>query len=293
LHMPKSLTSTIEHLQFIIDRGETTARFLNKKEMNSVAFFCVGLIQRLHDVSESLKMLMENISRKSNLEFGAGIILRSALLDALISFNLYKIILQSESNNATEEEKHRLAKEYCEMMLADGLGQTAKYIKAARDTGLVDEARYRSLLQNFTHTHQRFFRPYVNDGSLPLLKNNTFLSPVDLFKRLAHTPELHDLSKIYDAYLFFSKYDHFGILYYDVVNQPFNEQIDRIAKGIEVMIGSFSTLHMALRIYHPDDFLIRQSTEIAAYLYEHIIAPVMTENSPNEEGDEQKPKGSV
>lgn len=267
------MEETINHLEFIISHTGKTSKHLDNSELTSTQLFCFGLLERLQNASLALKILLQTISCNPSLEFSCGIILRSCLLDSLIALNLYKILLDNEKGSKSEEEKENNVKEFCEENLSDGLSATIKYISAAKDANIITQSQLKETFKNMANNYSTFFKPYPDDGSIPLLKYSKYYAPAELFKNLANSQELKELTKIYDEYLFFSKYDHFGILYYEVARQNFSEQMERIKKGIELFIGTQSILHFTLLKYSRDDtFLSNQSNIATEYLHTKIFS---------------------
>lgn len=268
-----------EHLDFTIAHIEKTNQYLNGNQLNSIQFFSATLLERLSKTAKGLKVLLVDINSNQDLEFSCGIILRSSLLDILIVQNLYKILVENEESSLTEPEKEATVKEFCNQMLADGLENTVKYIKAAKDVNIITQQQLADTYKKFVKNYQKFFEPYANDGTVPKPKYS-FISPDKLFKRLANTPKLKELSKIYDSYLFFSKYDHFGVLYYETSRQSYLEKLNRIRRGIELFIGTQAILHLALRMYSNNDAFLNEQSNIAAkYLDENILNPQNHSNS--------------
>lgn len=268
------MDTSLQYLDFVISHSNKTSLYLDKKNLNSIQFFCIGLLERLASSALALKILLEKINNNLSLEYACGIILRSTLLDTLIVFNLYNILIDNEASEKTKDEKEQIVKRFCDTILSDGLDNTLKYIKAARDVNTITQQQLEDTYRNFVLKHQNFFEPYSNDGSKPVLKNEKYYSPAELFKKIANSPHLKDLSKIYDSYLFFSKYDHFGILYYEVSRQKYIEQLNRISKGVELFIGTQSILHLTLRMYSNNDSFLNHQSEIAAqYLWDKILDP--------------------
>lgn len=263
-----------DHLDFTISHVEKTNQHLNGKQLSSIQFFSATLLERLSKAAKGLKALLSDINNNQDLEFSCGIILRSSLLDILIVQNLYKILIENEESTKTEIEKEEIVKTFCDKMLADGLENTVKYIKAANDVGIINQQQLTDTYKNFANKYQKFFEPYANDGTAPKPKY-TFISPDKLFKQLANTPKLKELSKIYDSYLFFSKYDHFGILYYETSRQSYLEKLNRIRRGVELFIGTQAVLHLALRMHSGNDAFLNEQSNIAAqYLSDKILFPV-------------------
>lgn len=270
-----------EHLDFTISHVEKTNQYLNGKQLNSIQFFSATLLERLAKASKGLKALLSVINNNQDFEFSCGIILRSSLLDILIVQNLYKILIENEESTKTEAEKEEIVKEFCDKMLADGLEKTVKYIKAARDVNIINQQQLTDTYKNFVNNYQKFFEPYANDGTVPKIKAKyAFVSPDKLFKYLANTPKLKELSKIYDSYLFFSKYDHFGVLYYETSRQSYLEKLNRIRRGVELFIGTQAILHLALRMHSSNDTFLNEQSRIAAqYLSDKILFPVSQQQS--------------
>lgn len=273
-----------DHLDFTISHVEKTNQYLNGKQLNSIQFFSATLLERLSKAAKGLKVLLSDINNNQDLEFSCGIILRSSLLDILIVQNLYKILIENEASAKTEAEKEEIVKEFCDKMLADGLENTVKYIKAARDVNIINQQQLADTYKNFVKNYSKFFEPYANDGTVPKPKY-TFISPDKLFKNLANTPKLKELSKIYDSYLFFSKYDHFGVLYYETSRQSYLEKLNRIRRGVELFIGTQAILHLALRMHSGNDIFLNEQSNIAAqYLSNKILFPASQSQQQNPGG---------
>lgn len=268
------MNKTNEFLDFIIDQHERTSRHLHQKDLNSIQFFCIGLLERQANAAKALRVLIKEIHQNPALEYSCGIILRSVLLDTLLALKLYSLVLENDAGNKTDAEKEAVIKGYCDTILSDGLENTLTYIKAAKDVGIITGQQHTDTMNNFAKKYERFFKPHPQDGSKPQLKITTFFSPAQLFKQIAANPKLKQLAKLYDSYLYFSKYDHFGIMYYEVARQPYYEQWGRIKRGIELFVGTNSILHTVLRMYSGNDpFLIKQSNEAAKYLMDEILDP--------------------
>lgn len=265
------MQTLFDHLDFVTNHVQKTNDHLNQKQLNSIQFFSANLLERLSKASKGLKVLLSCINSDNDLEFSCGIILRSALLDILIVQNLYKILIENEGSSKNENEKEEVVKKFCDTILADGLENTVKYMKAAKEVNIIKQDQLTEMYKNFVRANQEFFQPYAGDGSVPICKY-TFISPDKLFKRLANTPQLKELSKIYDSYLFFSKYDHFGILYYETSRCAYTNKINRIRRAIELFIGTLAILHLGLRLYSDNDSFLNDQSNIAAkYLCEKIL----------------------
>lgn len=247
---------------------------MNGKSLNSVQILSIALLERLCKTSKALRILLSNIDNDQDLEHSCGIILRSSLLDTLIAFNLYTKHINAEINSVTKVKDEEQINEFCDKALADGLVHTIKYIKAAKDSNIIDQQQLEQTYKNLTENYSTFFDSYPNDGTTPELKSKykQFLSPEKLFKSLAQAPKFKELSKIYESYLFFSKYDHFGIQYYEVSRKPFSDKKNLIKQAIDFFVGIQVILHDLLDSYSNNDLFLKNQAMISgSYLSEKML----------------------
>ncbi|UAY55762.1 hypothetical protein [Arachidicoccus terrestris] len=264
------MVTSIKHLNFIIDHANSTMDYLDGKANIGLPFFCICMIERLSKGSKSMALLLQNIEKEPDLEFSCGIILRSLLLDALSVYNLFHIMAE-EGNYKDEAARLKAAEAFCDTMLSDGLEHTLKYVKMAKDVNTISREMLEQTYKNLVSRYNIFFASYANDGTKPVLRNANRYSPAELFTRIATTRRFKELSKIYDSYLLFSKYDHFGILYFEASRQPFGDKLHKIKEAIRMFITSFSMLHAILAKYLKEEFLESQSNIASKYLFEKIL----------------------
>lgn len=261
-----------QYLNFLIAHCRRTIEYFDKKNLNSIQFSCICLLERLSNPSIALKTLLEKINSDQSLEYACGIIVRSTLLDTLIVLNFYNILIENESGTKAFDEKKQIAEEFCAKILSDGLDKTLNYINIAKDLNVITQQQLEEAYKNFVSGRENYFKPYANDGSRPVVKNKKYYSPTDLFRRIANNSKLKELSKIYDSYLFFSKYDHFSVLYYEVWRQDYIKKLERIHKAVELFILTQSILHLVLRLYSDkDEFMKNQSYESSKYLNDNFL----------------------
>jgi len=265
------MDTSITHLRFINDHCNKTSIYLDKKTINKIQVFCLGLLERLSNSSNAIAILLEQIQVNPSLEYACGIILRSSLLDALIVFNLYQKMTENEDGLRTYTEKEQILNKFCESIFSDGLENTIRYLKEAKNLNLLTQGILQESYVNLVKGKEFLFEPYNNLGSEPIVKEKKPFSPTSLFKNIAISPKLKELSKIYDSYLFFSKYDHFGIIYYEVRKYEFVNKLRLIRQSIEILMLSHAILHLILRSFSDNDSYLNDQSNIAAkYLSDNI-----------------------
>lgn len=263
----------LQHLNFIRDTaGATCSHFYEGPTVNPIQGFCISLLERLRHVTLTLSLLFEAMNRERAHEFSAGILTRALLLDTLIGMNLLLVLKKAESDGTSPEEREARILQFCNIMLADGLGQTLTYLDSAREMGLISAEQLAESYTNFTHNHTPFFNNYPEDGTRPVLKYPKADGPGKLFKNLAQHPELQNVAKLYDAYLYFSKYDHFGIMASEIIREPLGNKIRTYVNVAEAFVADLTFLHVILDVQSNGDAFIAQQSELSnRYLQEEVI----------------------
>lgn len=264
----------LQHLQFIQSAAAETCSQLYTKEINSVQTFCLTLLERLQHSAGSLILLFNAMNDDRSHEFSAGIITRSQILDTLIGMNLLLVVKKAEADGVDAPERESRILEFRNIMLADGLSQTIFYLKKAKDLGLITEDNLKTNFTNFVHTYKPFFNEYAIEGAEPTMKYPKAAGPTDLFKNLANHPELKNIASLYDAYLYFSKYDHFGIMSSQIIREPWGTKMKIYLDAYEALVAALSFLHVILAGQEPaDEFIKQRLTATNQYPLEQVIKP--------------------
>ncbi len=220
---------TFEQLDFIIRQTNEIAVHFDKHEPNNISMFSMCMLDRLNFGAESLKILLERVEQKPQVDFGSGVIIRSLLLDYLIVLNAFEIFERNLSNSTSFENE---LKEYCLMMLCDSVRNTLEYFNSLR--GNVPDALLTKMYKNLVASNPNCFEGCDENGQ-PLIKIKKYKSPKKLFETLMNSKSLKKFRGIYTAYLYYSKYDHFGNIYYGLSRQSKEQQKSFIQISINVL----------------------------------------------------------
>ncbi len=115
------MDNTIKHIDFLWSTIPTTLNIFNAKNLKPTQLFSVGLLERLYYASYSISFQIENYKNHKQLDFSIGLTLRALLLDALTSFNLYKVICDLQMSGEITSKIETIADQYCNRVLADGI----------------------------------------------------------------------------------------------------------------------------------------------------------------------------
>jgi len=235
--------------------------------VHSVQYFALGLLKRLLHASKSLSLSLKNFQNEPELDFSMGLILRAILLDTLIGLNFYKLLKDNLEKGITSEEMKASTLNFCDRILADGLDNTAAYLQTATSLGLYTETDLKKAFNTFAKSYSDYFEPHQGDGIKPKSKYPKAPGPSDLFKTIAVDLDMKTISRIYDLYLYYSKYDHFGILYFEVQKETLSEKIKRRNKCINLFVRHCTILFDILeRVSQKDPFVAKEYELVNNYL---------------------------
>jgi hypothetical protein len=228
--------------------ADTLSNFITTTKSNTQKV-CLGLIQRLRDSSVALQVLFNNCNGIPGLEFSAGIILRSVVLDCLIGLNMFKII---QDNFSKGKEPLTDLEAFSNRILSDGLDHTLNYIQKSQKKNAVIKTKEQLIktFATFAEEFKEFIKPYNSDGKRPELIFDK-ISTSDLFDNVLGEEILkNQVVSIWDAFQMYSKVDHFGILYFKVVEISMAKPMDNILRNLNILISHNSIMHLIL--YHTD-----------------------------------------
>lgn len=264
----------IKHLEFLQASSEKTCNYLSDKEINTIPFFCLGLLKRIQDTTTSTKALFEILLQNQKHGFSIGILFRALILDTLLSMYLTMSIKIGEAQEKTSEEIERDVAEFCNKFLSDGLKETLNYIKDAKTFCMRTEIETAQSFIKMGEVYRPFFDNYQDDGTVPILKSEfkDKTTAKEMFKQLAENNDFKEVSKIYDIYSYLSKYEHFGIVYFHAINENLDSKLNIFSKAVEAFVGHNAILHFVLAKYSQNDAFITEQLRLANdYLLKNVI----------------------
>ncbi len=205
-------------LEFTIDTSSKVLSLLNREKLDSSTLtFCLVGIDRLMKASRGLKKLIVDSRIDHDLEYSAAIVLRSVFSDALIILNAY---LRREED----------LEDFCYAALASSVEHLVKNVEFLDNEGEI-KAEYDSIVNKYPE----YFNEHHTDGTKPKVKSKSISSKElrneILFRNLKNSDYTNEYSGIYQAYLYYSKYDHFGEIYHDFQELGYEEQIRKIVRS--------------------------------------------------------------
>jgi hypothetical protein len=256
-----------QHIEFFSSTIPTILNHYDGKEVNELQYFALGMLRRLEHGSISLKILLQNFEETPEVEFSSGLIIRALYLDMLISLNLYKIFKENHEKSASETEAKESVSIFCKTFLADGLDQTATYLQQMVSFGFKTNKELQEAFNSFAKSYPTYFSNHKGDGSKPKSIYPKAAGPSELFKKLASDKQMKYISAIYDSYLYYSKYDHFGILYFETHLSSVQEKAKMINKALRMFIRHAAILYEALdRTTQHDTLVANEYKKVSEYM---------------------------
>lgn len=221
--MKEKIEKSIRILDFVITQSDKTANYFYKQKRDSVTMFCLCMIDRLHFSSVSLKALLKVALENSKVEYGCGIILRSVFLDTIILLNAFEI-----TGSMQDDMQNDLSK-FCFDMLGDSVKHTYMHFKEDYDQGLPE---IKNMYKNLVLEHPEFFEPYIDENTAPVLKKIKRYTNKELVNNIRSSKDLNKNQDLYNAYSYYSKYDHFGQMFHSLSQKDFQIRLDNVNSSI-------------------------------------------------------------
>jgi len=255
----QTLMNSVDDLKFLLDESALLLEHFAAIQKSIIKTFTYCALERLNVASISLHTLYGKYLSERKYEFSIGIIMRTVYLDYLILLNALEIVFRNNENNNPYEEE---LSDFCLTMLSDSAIHALKYF----DSNKVPQEKLARMYSLQVHMHEECFEPYAHDGTKPILKKKKSFSQQELVKRLKKSSYPH-LSRKEDAYMFYSKYDHFGKMYHKISRRPLTAEFIHLGENLRELPRSLALIVVLLRLLAPEDVnLIADAKRVEEYI---------------------------
>jgi hypothetical protein len=212
-----------------------------KGEIDTSKTLVVLLLERTHNIFLTIGSLIPSYVKDKRHEYSMGLILRTGLLDLLVTLNIHEIYCKS---NKIEKDLDEFAFD----ILGDGFAYVLKLIDEENKIKLVTDDQYEEFKKNIVNQYPDFFEKY--DGHTPKLLRQFVekrAQPYNLYKTLKLSqPKSYFYPQVYGQYSLYSKYEHINHLYHSITrNQALMD--DRLAFCFDRMLIQAMVLHEILK----------------------------------------------
>lgn len=261
----------LQHLKFIYEQAYSIMLNYNKGEMNLVPHSYLELLSRVWAASKGLNKLIDGIEDEPELEFSAGLVIRTMILDFFVSLRGYDIKERAIKAGKQSQQVKDEVEAYFKTILGGGLKLSANHFSRMESKGHITEAELHNVLNNMTIKYSLFLQPYTNNKSVvthfgEAPKNN------ELFDQISGNPELKNFAKHFDTYNLYSKYEHFSIMSFDAFRRDVEAQTKTLQEMVEILILHVFKIVGMLLYYLNDEFLKEKHFKIGEYIGKEIFA---------------------
>lgn len=259
------MDNTIANLQFLSNHTKITFSYFTKSDVTPLQFVCLCMLERLHASCEGLLPLISGVEKNIYLEYSAGLIIRTELLDLLTALRAYDVCIQLQEEGATKskDEIEKDITQCCNEILAEGLNVSFGYVKDLNEANFITDEQLEEVYRHLPKKYPQYIEEYKDDGQKPKLKYSAKIGGKMLFKHLSQKPFLQDLSKVYYHYLYYSRYEHFGVQSQEVLREDQSEKLSKLHKSIYRLTVLNYVLCDMLAIHSSKDKVVLNQCEIA------------------------------
>jgi hypothetical protein len=262
----KRLHTTITLTQRAVKIGISALNKFPTAEYEMLVFTFINYLERFTYSLESIEILLANFKRKPNVETAIGLIIRASLLDFITITYLSSYNGDIKPGNTKAQQE--FDKEF-DSLVSDQIHNTIKYLELMKKQKQVSKEDFELTIQNLYHTYNFLFNGLDLSNPSSTLKTESFKSTKKMFIRINNHPLTKKMSMVYDLYIYYSKYEHFGIMTHFMQRENINQDLDRIVWSVRYIVrGMGATLAY---LNYPVDKLKIEKDELAKLQVEFDI----------------------
>jgi hypothetical protein len=265
-------------LAFVFSEADALSKYYDKENVDKqyIFLFCLYNLDRLRSSCKGLKALVDQLPENQELEFSCGLIIRAIVLDFMaivVALDLVNegYILEpviSEVDAATEQGNRPLTLEkFCASMLSDSPVKLVDEIEMS--SGRVSKDTIETLYKDVVSHFPDAFMPYAGDGSKPVAKYKGGYSGTKLYRKIQGSIVVRSEASVFEVYSIYSKYDHFGYVYYHTSRRSFLQKMEHMFAGTQIFATSL--LYILAILYSgalEDQIIIRAKERSEKFILE-------------------------
>lgn len=242
-----TLKSAIQVIDEIVAAGNKALNKFPTNHYDLELFMFINFLDRFTTHLFSINILLRYYEKNPGLETSIGLIARAGILDfmTITYLSSFQVDIGSPA-----DPKGEIYRKEVDKIMCDQVNFTFKFIKEAKNTGLITEQEYNTVIESSYQNYSFLFTDqdvnYQNPES-KLIARKT-ISPNQLFKRIHAHPLTSRFSMIYDLYTYYSKYEHYGIMTHFMQRQGVDIDLERIFGAIQYLIKGMAATFRYLSV---------------------------------------------
>ena len=242
-----------ERIDNAVEIGTSALRKFPTEQYPIVTFTYLNLLQRFIFHLKSIGVLLKGYEKDPNLENSLGLILRAGLLDFMTT--IFLSTYQMDIKNSEDHSAAEIFFEKFDSFITDHIRHTIDYLITAVNSGYISQEQYESALENTKKKYGFAFKTGELDYNKPKGQIITAkaLSAKKMFNRIHEYKMTKKYSNAYDLYLYFGKYEHFGIMTHFIQQQGIQHFFEIAQTSIKYIVTGIET---ALVLVSQDENLL-------------------------------------
>lgn len=212
----------------IVDIGQSALEKFPENDYAIKYFMAINYLERFVTTLRSVNILLRQYEKNTSVETSIGLIIRASLLDFM------NVLYLSTYHPDRKEFNKKI-----EILVSDQIDKTFKYLKLIRSINEISQDDYIRALEEFCTQFPTLFDNSTIDHNKPerkLKHKNKLLSATILFNRIRGHEKTREFSSAYYYYLYYSKYEHFGIITHFLQRKGFNHDVTMIIVSLSLVI---------------------------------------------------------
>lgn len=255
----KRIEDIANHVDKIYELSKKSLRKFPTDSYELVVFTFINYLERFTYSLESIEILLRVMPKKPNVETSIGLIIRSSLLD-FMTVGYLTTYYADESINKTGNSD-----EGFHAVLTDQVRHVLKDIKLYKGSQMITSSEYDEMVTAIKNNYSFLFKDDIEENQSidDSLITSKHISPRGMFQRMRNHHLTSKHSDVYDLYLYYSKYEHSGIMTHFMQRQGFDLDIERIKISLQyILIGIGSVFSF---LCYPEDKLIEERDQLKKF----------------------------
>lgn len=246
-----------EILVYIIAETNTLTKHFSgtKLDDNHIRTFCLIMIDRLNLVCEGINECFDHYNENNKIEFTIGLSLRAVLLDYLITMVAHNQLKEDKEAGKSNFDIGNKLNRYCQGYLSEGIQKTFNHINLIGEE--IDASEKAQVYSALYYSNPNLFHTYHHDGSEPKLIYTSTLQNKQLFEKIRNSKTFKKVAWVYHSYLYYSKYDHFGNMYYQLSRNHNVNKLQTMERAVTVLQAFMGSLVYIMLHVYPDDTVLK------------------------------------
>ena len=254
------LLDAVEILDKIVLIGNDVLIKIPTADFQNYTFILINFLQRFNGAFQSISILLNRYKNNPNIETSIGLIIRASLLDCIVLSYIGTYADDLQSDNITNKHKFE---EIINEFMSDQLNYVLKHLRLLKKCNQISSYEFQEELNLAYSNFKYLFNLDIIDEANPIenLICKQVKSITHYYTRISSHSLTKDCSKnLYNLYIYYSKYDHFGSMTHFLQSHNIEYNFTRILIALQHLIFGFKSSLNSLQLPNNDSIIKEKKT---------------------------------